>query len=49
MRPAESADGEREEKSLFERWMGMTADEWDALGAPDEEPRNAPLLPLHEQ
>jgi hypothetical protein len=26
---------QREESSLFERWMGMSEDEWEALGDPD--------------
>jgi hypothetical protein len=49
MRPLDHVGGEPREITLFEHWMGMTPEEWDALGAPDEEPNCGPLSPLHEQ
>ena len=27
----------RDERDLFEQWMGLTVEEWEALGATDEE------------
>ena len=42
MRPLDHVGGEPREITLFERWMGMTPEEWDALGdvedAADEQP-----------
>ena len=32
MRSVDSASGEPREPSLFEQWMGMTPEEWEALG-----------------
>ncbi|WP_187290531.1 hypothetical protein [Curtobacterium sp. B18] len=49
MRPVDPAGGEPREITLFEQWMGMTPDEWEALGAPDEERDRGPLPALHEQ
>jgi hypothetical protein len=43
MLDARPTDPEPRLPTLFEDWMGMTAQEWDALGAvedgPDDEPR----------
>lgn len=42
MQPTDPAGGELAEKSLFEQWMGMTPEEWDALGddeVADEQPK----------
>jgi hypothetical protein len=32
MRPADLASGEPRKPGLFEQWMGMTPEEWEALG-----------------
>lgn len=49
MWPLDHVGGEPREITLFERWMGMTPEQWDALGAPDDERDRGPLPPLHEQ
>ncbi len=49
MRLPDHVDGKLREITLFEQWMGMTPEECDAIGAPDDELDQGPLPPLHEQ
>jgi hypothetical protein len=37
MRRLDPAAAEPRELGLFEQWMGLTVEEWEALGATDEE------------
>ena len=40
MRPPDHDDGESAEPSLFEHWMGLTSEQWDALGQIDDDPEH---------
>ena len=40
MRPADHTGGEPREPSLFEQWMGMTPEQWDALGETGDDPEH---------
>ncbi len=44
MRRIDPTDDERRELTLFEQWMGMTPEEWEALGEVDDAADEQPSL-----
>ena len=43
-RPLDQSEADFQEKSLFEQWMGMPLEDWDALGDEDDVAAEQPSL-----